>query len=145
MAPRYCESRLTLPFSGAASGNQRTHERHAARPPLQRFVRQPVWPVTSFISPAPSPTPQPRGHRPAVFAPPSGGGYLTTDNSRTAKAVCAAARHVSVYASDLPPLLCGYGCLTLPITGRANGIGRTIRTARRALRCMGLLDIHRGL
>src|SRR5207248_2682717 len=93
----------------------------AARPPLQRFVRQPVLPVTSFISPAPSPMPQPRGHRPAVFAPPSGGGYLTTDDSRTANAACAAARHVSVCASELPSLLCAYGCLTLRITWPPNG------------------------
>ena len=47
-------------------------------------------------------TAQPRGHRPAVFAPPSGGGYLTTDDSRTANAACAARRHVSASASDLP-------------------------------------------
>src|SRR5947209_20051862 len=40
--------------------------------------------------------------RPAAFAPPSGGDYLTTDDSRTANAACAAGSQVSVDASDLP-------------------------------------------
>src|SRR5947209_4399263 len=107
---------------------QRGRERHwpndkklASRPPLQRFVRQPEWPVTSFISPAPSLTPQPRGLWPTAFAPPSGGCHFVSDHSRTANAACAAASHVSVCASDLPSLLCAYGCLTPAFSGAANG------------------------
>ena len=37
MSPHGC---LTPAFSGAASGNQRTHEKLASRPPLQRLVRR---------------------------------------------------------------------------------------------------------
>ena len=90
--------RITWP----PNGNKRNHSNGAAAAQVHALVRQPVWPVTSFISPAPSLTPQPRGLWPTAFAPPSGGGYLTTDDSRTAKAACAARRHVSASASDLP-------------------------------------------
>src|SRR5207237_811440 len=44
---------LTLPFSGAVNGTQRTHESRASRPPLQRFVRQPVLTITTLPTPAP--------------------------------------------------------------------------------------------
>src|SRR5947209_12006532 len=93
---------LTLPFSGAANDTK-----IVMRDWLRGLRCNGLLDSPYCQSPRSSRQRHPRCHsraarRPAVFAPPSGGGYLTTDDSRTANAACAARRHVSASASDLP-------------------------------------------
>src|SRR5437588_3276616 len=131
---------LTLPFSGAVNGTQRTHESRASRPPLQRFVRQPVLPVSAFITPlrsldptAARPAGPPCSRRPQAVAisPP------TTPAPRTR---LARRKGKSASTPAIFPLWTICGCLTLHITVPANGNGEPQRTALRGLRCMWLLD-----
>src|SRR5438128_2887768 len=109
--------RLTAKFSGAVNGNQRNHAKCAARPPLQRLVRQSsngALYATALIPPL-------AAHPILASAP------LTP----------------ALSLSGIPsaPCLSPQGCLTPAFSGAVNGIGRSMRIALHGLRCNALLDV----
>src|SRR5207253_7465689 len=103
--------RLTAKFSGAANGNQRNHAKCAARPPLQRRVRQSsngALYATALIPPL-------AAHPILASAPFS----------------------PALSLSGIPsaPCLSPQGCLTAKFSGAANGAPMWMSTLLCGLRC----------
>src|SRR5205085_9836221 len=92
---------LTLPFSGAVNGNKRTM-RDLLRGLRCNGLLDSLYCRYQHSSRRYAPlTPQPRGPQARRLRAALRRWYLTTDDSRTANAACAASRHVSVCVSDL--------------------------------------------